>query len=202
MKSSSGFVAGALLLVAATAFAQQSQQSTPSTTATPPTPTLGDLAKQAQDKKGAAPAKKTFTNDDLKETPAPASSDATAADGKDAKGTAKSGDAKDDAAKSDDASKADPAKTEKYWRDRMDGAREDVRRNEAFAAALQSRINGLTADFSARDDPAQRAQIADDRQKALAELDRVNKAIQDGHKTIADIEEEARKAMVPAGWIR
>ena len=201
MKSSSGFVAGVLLLVAATAFAQQ---STTSTTATPPTPTLSDLAKQAQDKKGAAPAKKTFTNDDLQDVSVPASStDATAADGKDAKGAAKPGDAsKGDAAKPDDSSKADATKTEKYWRDKMDGAREDVRRNEAFAAALQSRINALTTDFSARDDPYQRAQIADDRQKALAELDRVNKAIQDGNKTIADIEEEARKAMVPAGWIR
>jgi hypothetical protein len=201
MKSSSGFVAGVLLLVAATAFAQQ---STTSTTATPPTPTLGDLAKQAQDKKGAPPAKKTFTNDDLKDATAPSSSDdTTAADSKDAKGTAKSGDAaKGDAAKSDDASKTDPAKTEKYWHDRMDAAREDVRRNEAFAAALQSRINALTTDFSSRDDPYQRAQIADDRQKALAELDRVHKAVQDGNKTIADIEEEARKAMVPAGWIR
>jgi hypothetical protein len=218
MKSSSGFVAGMLLLVAGTACAQQSQQSTSSTsgtsttgtsttatstTATQPAPTLSDLAKAAQDKKGTAPAKKTFTNDDLKDMTPPSSDATTGADGKDTKGTAKSGDtAKSDAAKADDPAKADPAKTEKYWRDRMDGAREDVRRNEAFAAALQSRINGLTADFSARDDPAQRAQIADDRQKALAELDRVNKAIQDGNKTIADIEEEARKAMVPAGWIR
>jgi len=207
MKSSSGLLAAVLLLVAVPALAQTTTQPTT-------TPTLSDLAKRAQEKKGTPPATKTFTNDDLKnagtspadETSRPA--DAKTDDGKDASKSAagkgaKSGDAsKADDAKKDDASKADPTKTEKYWRDRMDAAREDVRRNQAFATALQSRINGLTADFTSRDDPAQRAQIADDRQKALAELERVNKAVEEGNKAIASIEEEARKAMVPAGWIR
>ena len=63
-------------------------------------------------------------------------------------------------------------------------------------------INGLTADFTARDDPYQRAQIADERQKALAELDRVKQDIEKAKKAITDIEEDARKANVPAGWIR
>jgi len=207
MKSSSGLLAAVLLLVAVPALAQTTTQPTT-------TPTLSDLAKRAQEKKGTPPATKTFTNDDLKnagtspadETSRPA--DAKTDDGKDASKSAagkgaKSGDAsKADDAKKDDASKADPTKTEKYWRDRMDAAREDVRRNQAFATALQSRINGLTADFTSRDDPAQSAQIADDRQKALAELERVNKAVEEGNKAIASIEEEARKAMVPAGWIR
>jgi hypothetical protein len=207
MKSPNGLLAAVLLLVAVPALAQTTTQSTT-------TPTLSDLAKRAQEKKGTPPATKTFTNDDLKnggtspadETSRPA--DAKTADGKDASKSAdgkgaKSGDAsKADDAKKDDASKADPTRTEKYWRDRMDAAREDVRRNQAFATALQSRINGLTADFTSRDDPAQRAQIADDRQKALAELERVNKAVEDGNKAIASVEEEARKAMVPAGWIR
>jgi hypothetical protein len=206
MKSSNGLLAAVLLLVAVPALAQTTTQSTT-------TPTLSDLAKRAKEKKGTPPATKTFTNDDLKnagtspadETSRPA--DAKTDDGKDASKSAdgkgaKSGDASkaDDAKK--DASKADPTKTEKYWRDRMDAAREDVRRNQAFATALQSRINGLTADFTSRDDPAQRAQIADDRQKALGELERVNKAVEDGNKAIASIEEEARRAMVPAGWIR
>ena len=196
MKSSSGLLAAVLLFASVPALAQ-------STTTQSTTPTLSDLAKKAQEKKGP-PATKTFTNDDLKNVTVPPDDSSKTADAKDAKSTdAKSGDAKSaGAAKADDAKKDDPAKSEKYWRDRIDAAREDVRRNQAFATALQSRINGLTADFSARDDPAQRAQIADDRQKALAELDRVNKAIEDGNKAIASIEEEARRAQVPAGWIR
>ena len=43
---------------------------------------------------------------------------------------------------------------------------------------------------------------APDRQKALAELDRVQKEIQADTKAIADIQEEARKAAVPPGWVR
>jgi hypothetical protein len=71
-----------------------------------------------------------------------------------------------------------------------------------FAEALQSRVNGLTADFTARDDPAQRAVVANDRQKALAELDRVKNDIVQQTKAIADIQEEARRAGVPPGWLR
>jgi len=75
-------------------------------------------------------------------------------------------------------------------------------RHEMFAEALQSRINALTTDVVNRDDPYQRAKLADDRQKALAELQRVTGEIEQAKKDIADIEEEARKAGVPPGWLR
>ena len=78
----------------------------------------------------------------------------------------------------------------------------NLRRNEVFAEALQSRINALTTDFAARDNPIERSQIADERQKALAELDRVKGDIEKSKKKIADIEEDARKAGVPPGWLR
>ena len=69
-------------------------------------------------------------------------------------------------------------------------------------AHLNITFNGLSADFSAKDDPIQRNQISADRQKALAELDRVRKEIDDHTKAIADIREEGRKAGVPAAWLR
>jgi hypothetical protein len=74
--------------------------------------------------------------------------------------------------------------------------------NHVLADALQSRINALTADFSARDDPAQRALIGVARQKALDELDRLKKSIRSDQKAIADFQEEARRASVPPGWLR
>jgi hypothetical protein len=70
------------------------------------------------------------------------------------------------------------------------------------AEAFQSRVNALTTDFVNRDDPYQRAQIAVDRQKALAELERVKTEIVRLKQQIADIEEEARQAGVPPGWLR
>ena len=198
MKLSTGLLAAALLTIAVPVCAQS----------------LGDLAKKEQERRKALPpAAKTYTNEDLKrlkpmpggETP-PAAGDA----GKPA-----------DAAKPDEPAKpgepvkptelkpdtpavgiADGSKDEKYWRGRIIAAKEDIRRNELFRDALQTRINALTADFTARDDPFQRAKIGDDRQKALAELARVNEEIVNGTKTIADIEEEARRAGVPPGWLR
>jgi hypothetical protein len=159
---------------------------------------LGELAKKEQARKKATPtAKKTYTNDDLKQVPPPSGTPTKPED------AAKPADAKPSSPEKVDATKpAEPAKDEAYWRGRITGAREDVRRNESFKDALQSRINGLTADFTARDDPYQRAKIADDRQKALAELARVSEDIEKGKKLIGDIEEEARRAGVPAGWLR
>jgi hypothetical protein len=95
-----------------------------------------------------------------------------------------------------------PVKDQAWWKGRIDQAREDLRRSEMFAEALQTRVNSLTADFAARDDPFQRAKISDDRQKALAEMGRVKAEIEQHKKAIATIEEEARQAGVPPGWIR
>jgi hypothetical protein len=94
------------------------------------------------------------------------------------------------------------AKEEAFWRQRIAQAREELRRNEVFAEALQTRINSLSADFVNRDDPYQRAKIGADRDKAIAELGRVKADIERGKKLIEDIEEEARKAGVPPGWLR
>ena len=93
-------------------------------------------------------------------------------------------------------------KDEAYWRNRITQARESLRRSEAFADALQSRINALSADVVNRDDPYQRAKIADDRVKAIAELQRVQTEIEQSKKAISDVEEEARRAGVPPGWLR
>jgi hypothetical protein len=77
-----------------------------------------------------------------------------------------------------------------------------LERNQTYADALQSRINALTTDFVNRDDPAQRAVIAADRQKAVVELERLKTQIEDDRAAIATFQEEARRAGVPPGWLR
>jgi SMC interacting uncharacterized protein involved in chromosome segregation len=193
MKVSRVLLAGVLLTIAIPVCAQS----------------LGELAKKEAERRKATPAAKVYTNDDLKKITVPGDTVADSKDTKDAKDpkdgkdTADAKDAKaKDAKDAKDASDAKPAMGEAEWHARMNAAREDVRKGEMFRDALQSRINGLTADFTARDDPYQRAQIADERQKALAELDRVKLDIEKAKKSITDIEEDARKANVPAGWIR
>ncbi|MEP6917924.1 MAG: hypothetical protein ABJC89_19920 [Acidobacteriota bacterium] len=91
---------------------------------------------------------------------------------------------------------------EAWWKGRMNQAREELRRNAAFAEALQSQVNALTGDYVNRDDPYQRSKIGEDRQRAIAELDRVKQSAEQAKKAITAIEEEARQASVPPGWIR
>jgi hypothetical protein len=95
-----------------------------------------------------------------------------------------------------------PAKDEAYWRQRIKTERDALSRAETFAAALQSQINGLHAEFAACAGPPQCSEISGKRQKSSAELDRVKKEIGERTKAVATIQEEARRAGVPAGWVR
>ena len=47
-----------------------------------------------------------------------------------------------------------------------------------------------------------RQAIATERQKTIDELNRLKKEIEDDKKAIADLQEEARRAGVPPGWLR
>ena len=93
-------------------------------------------------------------------------------------------------------------KTPEYWRKRVGDARDQRDRNKVYLEALQSRINALWTDFTARDDPSQRALLFAERQRALNEVDRLTKEQQEIEKQIVAIEEEARRAGVPPGWLR
>ena len=153
-------------------------------------PTLADIAlkEQARREMLKAAGGKVLTNDDL---PRGAAKPAPVAPAAPAAASDKSADKPQEAPK-DQAS----------WKQRVDQVREELRRNEMFAEALQTRINALVADFTTRDDPYQRAQIAEQRSTAVRELDRVKADIDLNRKTIAEIEDEARRAGVPAGWLR
>src|SRR4051794_2377785 len=175
-----------------------------------PAQSLGDVARKEQARRKETPSTqgsgKVYTNDDLKGAPAAATAPSTASGATpDAKADAAKpagGKATDGKTADGKASKADAKGDEATWRKRRQTIQEAIDRAKTFADALQSRINGLTTDFAARDDPAQRAAVNNDRQKALTELDRVKKEIELHTKELADLQEEARKSGVPAGWLR
>jgi len=204
MKSSA--IAGILLCVLAT---------TPGLSAQ-----LGSVAKKEAERRKTAPSGKVYTNDSL--SPAPAPSSAPATSGSDAAPAASSSsdtdksatdksttdksaaDTTDKAAPSKQVS-ADPAerkKEEAEWRERIKNEREALDRAKSYADALQIKINALNTDFVNRDDPVQRAAIAAERDKSLAEMDRLKKEIAEHTKKIAAIQEDARRAGAPAGWVR
>jgi len=157
--------------------------------------TLADVAKKEEERRKTAPAPaKVYTNKDLSPTPPAAPPTAAAAP------AAKPADDKTAAGK--DSTEKEQPKDQEYWSSRMKALQQQLDRDSTFADALQSKINALTTDFSARDDPAQRAIIERERQKSIAEQNRLKKAMEDDKKAIADLQEEARRAGVPPGWLR
>ena len=187
--------AGAIVLVCAAAASAQS---------------LADLARQEEERrKTIKTSGKVYTNDSLR--PEPASTDPVSAAAPPAPSapTAEPPTPSAGAPGVETPTPTDPAaapgeapRTEADWRKRVTDERDALSRAQIFADALQSRINVLSADFVNRDDPAQRDVVAAERQKALTELDRVKQEIEQHQKMMTTIQEEARRAGVPAGWVR
>ena len=172
---------------------------------------LADVAKKEEDRrKDVKTGSKAYTNRDLKEVPAAQAPQPDSSKPIDAPPDAQVPSAAADAvqpggdpsiASADDKTRS-VAKDRTYWSRRLRGIRDQLDHDRTLADALQTRVNSLTADFSSRDDPAQRAKIGADRAKALTELDRMKKAAEADQKSIAALEEEARRAGVPPGWLR
>lgn len=95
-----------------------------------------------------------------------------------------------------------PVRDEAYWRDRITLARDDMTRAELMAAALQNRVDGLWAEFTAHDDPVQRREIERNRNDALQELQKTGTEVDRLTREILEIHEEARRSGVPPGWLR
>ena len=103
-----------------------------------------------------------------------------------------------------EAPKPDPAamKDQAYWQGRISKARTELGRTQMFADSLQTKINSLRTDFTNRDNRVEREKIQQELNTALAELERLKKEIDEQIKAIAAIEDEARRANVPPGWLR
>ena len=93
-------------------------------------------------------------------------------------------------------------KDQAHWQGRISNARTELSRTQMFAESLQTRINSLKTDFVNRDNRVEREKIQVDLNTALAELERLKKEIDEKTKGIAAIEDEARRAGVPPGWLR
>lgn len=181
-------VLAAALLAPSAAFAQA-------------TPTLGELARKEEERRKAlkAASKVVLTDKDVPRAVAPPTPAAPAGEAPGQKPAEPAGEKPAD----QPADKAEePVKDEAWWKERITRVREELRRNEMFAEALQTRINAFATDFASQDDPYRRAEIAQQRATAIAELDRVKADLDANRKAMAAIEEEARRANVPPGWLR
>ena len=168
---------------------------------------LADVAKdeEARRKTVRKPAK-VYTNSDLRQDATRVAASAPSVPGvagaNATPGNATPGAAPSNATPANPAAEKAPAQDQAYWSGRIKEARSQLARAQIFADSLQSRINALTTEYVNRDDPAQRSKIESDKNTALAELERVKKELETHAKAIKAIEDEARRAGVPAGWLR
>jgi hypothetical protein len=159
---------------------------------------LADVAKAEEARrKTVKAAAKVYTNEDL--GGAPVTGAAPAPSATQTPGAAKPGDA---ATKPEEQKPADPTKTEKYWKDRSAEIQQSLSRGKVLLEALQTQVSGMNAEFLSMDDPGQRGLLEARLQRASGELQRVQQDIDKQTRAAADLQEEARKAGVPAGWIR
>lgn len=182
-----------VLVVASTVWAQQ--------------PSLADVARrEAERRKTVKESGKIYTNSDVQRATGAVSQPSATPGQKSAEPTVSASAAPSATPASPEAaSKADSFEAphdEAWWRKQMTDLVDQLNRSRLFGDALQSRINALWADFTARDDPAQRAVIEKSRTDALGELERVKKEIAQFQQSIDELEESARKANVPPGWLR
>jgi hypothetical protein len=169
---------------------------------------LADVARQEQERRKAIKAtSKVLTNKDLGAVPTftPPATTTPAADGTPAAGkdATKADPAAADGSKTDTAKPpADGAKDQAYWSGRWKDLQTQLARNETFAIAMQSRINALANEYTNQGDGVKQAAIAVDRQRAVDELNRLKKETEDLKLAVTTLQEEARLARVPPGWLR
>lgn len=90
---------------------------------------------------------------------------------------------------------------EKYWRDKFDAARTDVRRAENQVAVAQLELNSANRDYQTRSyDPGNVGLTAV--ATAQKKLDDANKAVTAGRAKLTQLEDDLRRAGAPAGWAR
>jgi hypothetical protein len=90
---------------------------------------------------------------------------------------------------------------EAQWRSRMQSAREAVSRTQLQLEGMRNRASQLTA-ASAAANQEQRGTFQKQQQDALQEYERLRADLQKSQKALADLEGEAQRAGVPAGWLR
>ena len=181
---------GCVVLVSTCAFPAQAEP-----------PSLAEIAERERERRATiAEPSRVYTNDDLHQSPRLTSGRSIADVETDPERSAGEPSATTEALEPEPT--AEEIRDELYWRDRIASAHENMRRANLIVAALQNRVDGLWAEFTARDDPFQRAKIDRDRTEALRELQATQAEIERLDEKIRSIQEEARRASVPPGWLR
>jgi hypothetical protein len=157
--------------------------------------TIADIARRERAKRQDPP--KARITVEITGTPAPPPAPEAPRDS-----SAKPGASPSAAAAADAGSqKSSDGHDEKWWRERFEKARIEVRRAENQVAVAQLEINAANRDFLTRAyDPDGRGPAAIG--AATAKLDAAQSSLDAARAGVAQLEEELRRSGAPAGWAR
>jgi hypothetical protein len=179
---------------AAVCFAQSQTQTQPQTQTQSKPTSLVDVAKKEKQRREKTKPTKTFTNQDIQDFK-------TKNNLTDEK---KEGETEEQAATEDsDADNPTSVENEEAWHQKYQESQDKIKAAEDKINTLQSEINELTRAFYAEaDGVAQRPVIEQERNDRLNSLDQAKKELEDAKQAAENLQDEARKAGVPPGWVR
>ena len=98
---------------------------------------------------------------------------------------------------------SDSAKDEQYWRDKYAEIAQNMKESEEKVQRLQEEMNGLRiAYYAEQDGVAGRPKINSEIEKQFDEIEAAKKELEESKQALENLEEDARKAGVPPGWVR
>jgi len=166
---------------------------------------LGDFAKKIEEeRKVQKPASRVYTDKDLDKAPKGAPAPATPASAPATSGTVeqRESDRRDEYRKI-------ARKDEAYWKERMRTAQSILDADRTYLAAATARekelarqLNRDAADVIYVRDGKVYAEADGRWQAAVAEVSRLTALVETDRLAIGSLEEEARRANVPPGWLR
>jgi DNA repair exonuclease SbcCD ATPase subunit len=176
-----------------------------------PAQSLGEVAKREQEKQdkkkksGKPPATvKVYTDDDLKKARESESGAVTVLPENGNLEAAPASSSDDEVVSGEGRPVGGRKRNEEYWRNRTTQLREAAQEADNKVKELEARIAALRNDMSPSNvqDPNRLQSRDRELREAMDSLDATRSAAETARKALADLEEEARRAGVPPGWVR
>jgi hypothetical protein len=165
---------------------------------------LADVAKEEQARrKSIKQPTRVYTNDDVKDVK-PISTMGQEAKGQ-AAGQGTGAGVADGASGAGDAKGAGAPTAgggnEGQWRERMAAAREQLSRTRIQLEAMRGRVGRLAGASLTAASEAEQGQVQRQQQETLQEYDRLRADVERYERALTELEEQARQAGVPPGWL-
>ena len=162
--------------------------------------TLAEVAKKEKERRAKLKASKTFTNKDVEEWKAKQKSSGALIEGESAAPAGEGQTAESETAQP--SKEGDVSNNEEYWRKKAQDADERLKKAEEKVNGVQSDINALNRAWYSGDMDDQRRQVEYERGKRLEDIETAKKELEEAKQAQEGLEDEARQAGAPPGWVR